>query len=244
MLTPSTDRRLDRILQQRRDGPRRHLFEQAVEPMPALPRGDKSFPMRDREIDRRQRPRAQDRARDDDAGGRLLVDHEIGADGEHRRLQHHPQHLGDRAETAGDVAGALVAGEIFLVGLAPALRQASGHPHRDQHFGIAPAGGGEIVAARRQSHRLARRLPRHVLGDQRQRHQDDCADQRGEADQDMEGKADREIKRQPRQVEERARPHGAEKGADIVEIAQRLQALVAAADQAAAAAPRYRTPVH
>ena len=60
--------------------------------------------------------------------------------------------------------------------------------------------------------------------------QDDGADQRGEADQDMEGKADREIERQPRQIEERARPHAAEERADIVEVAQRLQAFVASAD--------------
>ena len=71
--------------------------------------------------------------------GRLLVDHQIGADGEHRRLQHHAQHLGDRAETAGDVAGALIAREIVRVGFAPAPGQPPGHAHRDQHFGVAPA---------------------------------------------------------------------------------------------------------
>ena len=56
-----------RALQQGLRGSRRHLFQQAVEPVPALPRGDETFPVRDRQIDRRQRPRAQDRARDDDA---------------------------------------------------------------------------------------------------------------------------------------------------------------------------------
>ena len=64
-------------------------------------------------------------------------------------------HLGNGAETAGDVAGALVAREIILVGLAPALGQPPGHAHRHQHLGVAPAGGGEIVAARRQAHGLA-----------------------------------------------------------------------------------------
>ena len=186
--------------------------------------------MRDREIDRRQRPRAQDRACDDDAGGRFLMDHEISADREHRRLQGHAQDLGDRAKTAGDVAGALVAFEIFFVGLAPAPVQPPRHSHRDQHFGVAPARGGEIVAARREPHRLACRLARHEFGDQGQRHQDDRADQRGHADQPMERETDRQIERQPRQVEERARSHAAEEGADIVEIAQRLQALVATAD--------------
>ena len=55
--------------------------------------------------------------------------------------------------------------------------------------------------------------------------------QSGDAEQPVKRKADREIERQPRQIEERARPHAAEKRPDIVEIAQRLQALVAAADQ-------------
>ena len=187
--------------------------------------------MRDREIDRRQRPRAQDRARDDDAGGGFLVDHEIGADREHGRLQHHAQHLGDRAEPAGDVAGALIAGQIVFVGLAPALGQPSGHAHRDQHFGVAPAGGGQIVAPRGQRHGLAGRRARHEFGDQRQRHQNDGADQRGHAEQPVERKADRQIERQPGQIEERARSHAAEERADVVEIAQRLQALVAVADQ-------------
>ena len=45
----------------------------------------------------------------------------------------------------------------------------------------------------------------------------------------MERETDREIERQPRQVEERARSHAAEEGTNIVEIAQRLQTLVAGA---------------
>ncbi len=61
--------------------------------------------------------------------------------------------------------------------------------------------------------------------------QDDGADQRGHAEQPVERKTDRQIERQPGQIEERARPHAAEEGPDIVEIAQRLQALIAAADQ-------------
>ena len=59
--------------------------QQLVQPVPALPRGDEALPVGDREIDRRQRARAQDRARNDDAGGGLLVDHQVGADGEHGR---------------------------------------------------------------------------------------------------------------------------------------------------------------
>ena len=230
MLTASTDSRVEGALQQRLRTRRRHLPQKLVEAMPALARGDEAFPVRDGEIDRRQRPRAEDRARDDDAGGGFLVDHQIGTDREHRRLQHHAQDLGDGAETTGDVAGALIACQVDFVGLAPAPGQASGHAHRDQHFGVAPAGGGQIVAPRRQRHRIAGRLARQEFGDQGQRHQDDGADQGGDADQPVERETDREIERQPRQIEERARPHAAEERPHIVEIAQRLQALVAPAD--------------
>ncbi len=160
------------------------------------------------------------------------MDHQISADAEHRRLQHHPHHLGDRAETAGDVAGVLVAGKIFLVGLAPALVEPAGHTHCDQHLGVAAARGGKIVALCGERHRLARWLARHVFGDQGQPDQDDRADQRCDADHDVKGEADRQIERQPRQIEEGARAHAAEEGADIVEIAQRLQPLAApASDQ-------------
>ena len=232
-----------RSLQQHLRRPWRQLFEQAVEPMPALPRGDEALPVRDREIDRRQRPRAEDGAGDDDAGGRLLVDHQVGADAEHRRLQHHAQHLGDRAKSSRDVAGVLVAQQIILVGLAPAPGQAPRHAHRDQHFGIAPAGRGEIVAARRQAHRIARRCPRHVLGDHGETDQDDRADQRGEPDHDMEGKADRQIERQPWQVEERAGAHAGKERADVVQIAQRLQPVIAAADEQRQANHGFEHPV-
>ncbi|MGY4431517.1 hypothetical protein ACVWWO_003994 [Bradyrhizobium sp. F1.13.1] len=124
-----------------------------------------------------------------------------------------------------------VAVEIFFVGLAPARVHPAGHAHRHHDFGIAAAGLGEIVALGGKPHRVFRRLAGHELGDQRQSDQDDGADQRGDADHDVEGEADGEIERQPGQIEERARAHAAKKGADIVEIAQRLKPLVAAADQ-------------
>ncbi len=46
----------------------------------------------------------------------------------------------------------------------------------------------------------------------------------------MEGETDRQIERQPREIKQRARAHAGEERADVVEIAQRLQALVAGAD--------------
>ena len=46
----------------------------------------------------------------------------------------------------------------------------------------------------------------------------------------MERETDRQIERQPRQIKERARAHAAEERTNIVQIAQRLKALVATAD--------------
>ncbi len=186
--------------------------------------------MRNRKIYRRERPRTEDRARDDDAGGRLLMNHQISADRQHGRLQHHPHDLGGSTKPAGDVAGALVAVQIVLIGFRPAPGQPAGHSHRNQHFGIAPAGRRQIVAPRRQPQRLTRRGARQKLGHDGERHQNDRADQRSHADQHVEGKADRQVKWQPWQVEERARSHATEKAAHIVEVAQRLKALIAAAN--------------
>ena len=109
MLTASTDSRLVGACS-RFAGLAGGSAPELAEAMPALARGDEALPVGDGEIDRRQRACAQDRARDDDAGGGFLVDHEIGADREHRRLQHHAQDFCDRPQAAGDVAGALIAG--------------------------------------------------------------------------------------------------------------------------------------
>jgi len=94
MVTPSTDSRFDGLCSRVCAPDAGICSRQLVEAMPALAGGDKTLPVGDREIDRRQRPRAQDRAGDDDAGGRFLVNHQIGTDAEHGRLQHHAQHLG------------------------------------------------------------------------------------------------------------------------------------------------------
>ena len=63
-----------------------------------------------------------------------------------------------------------------------------------------------------------------------QRDENDRAGQRGQADQRMKDKADGEIERHPRQVEQRNRAEAGQKRADGVEIAQRLHAVAAAAD--------------
>ena len=155
------------------------------------------------------------------------MDDQIGADGEHRRLQHHAQDLGDRAEAARDVAHALLPIQIGMVRVLPALGDPAQHAHGDQRLGVAPAGFGKTVARDRETGRLFRRLAGQILGEHRQRDQDDRADQRGDADQRMKGKADDEVERHPGQIEQRDRAETGQERAYAVEIAQRLQAVVA-----------------
>src|SRR5258705_12077984 len=59
----------------------------------------------------------------------------------------------------------------------------------------------------------------------------------------MERETDRQIERQPRQIKECARAHAAEERTNIVEVAQRLKALVATADHQRQAHNGFEHPV-
>ena len=69
---------------------RRQLWRRRHEPSP----------VGDRQLDRRERPRREDRRRDDDAGRRLAAGSPAGADGEHAGLQRHPRRPSKAAEDA------------------------------------------------------------------------------------------------------------------------------------------------
>ena len=196
------------------------LVQKDVEPSPALPRRHEAAPLRDREFDRRQGTRGQDRARDDDAGRGLLVDHQPRADAEHARLQRHAQHLGEPAEPGRDVGGALLGGHVVLIAVAPQGAQPARHAHRMDGFGVAPVRLGQAVATAGMKRRLGRWFARHDLGEQRDRDEDQSAGGRHDADQRMEQVADGEIERHPGQVEQRRRAHRRQERAHLVEVAQ------------------------
>ena len=121
--------------------------EQIGEALPALPGADEAAPVRDGEIDRRKRARAQDRACDNDARGGLLIDHEIGADREHAGLQHHAQHLGRRSEAARDVAGARWLARYLVLAALQSAAMRPVIPIGRQNFGVAPARLGKRLRA-------------------------------------------------------------------------------------------------
>ena len=118
-----------------------------MQPRPALARRDEALPVRDRQLDRRQRARGQDRAGDDDAAGRLLLDHQIGADASTADCSTMREHLGDRARPPATSEAALLAGRCTWHWLrAQRAPMRAGHAHGVQHLGVAPAGLRQAVA--------------------------------------------------------------------------------------------------
>ena len=117
--------------------------------------------------------------------GRLLVDDEIGADGEHAGLQHHAQHRGNRPKPPATSLALLLAATVLAVGLAPAAGRCGRYAHRDQRprrcagwlRPIPLRDAAWLVAASRG---LARG---QAIGEDGQDDEDDRAAERGDADQ-------------------------------------------------------------
>ena len=222
---------LGRRLERRRNVLRRHQLQHRVEPPPAFARRNEATPVRDRQIDRRQRPRTEDRSRDDDAGSGLLIDHQISADAEHSRLHRHAHDLGHRAKPAGDIADLLIAAEISAIRLVPQAGHVLRHPHRREHLGVAVTGCGDLNAATGDGRRGLRTRARQHFGQDGNDHQNDGARECGKADQRMECKTDRQIQRQPGQIEERTGPRTGQERTNVVEVAQGLQSLATVAQR-------------
>ena len=197
--------------------------------MPALAERHKAAPVGDREIDRCERARREDRACDDDAGGRLLQDHEIGADAQHRRLQQHPHNLRYRAETAANVACALIRRQELFVERTPARRNARPHAHGTQRLGIAPRGFRQRLPLSRQLGDGLLRPARHQLGQDGEADDHKRAAERGDAEPEMEQETDEDVERHPRQIEQRHRPGARQEAAHLVDVAQRQQSITRAA---------------
>ena len=121
------------------------------QPPPALPRGDEGFPVRDRELDWRQRSRRQNRGRQHHARGRLLVDHEIGADAQNPRLNDDAKHARKTAEPGRHVVGGLLRLQIILARLCPSFGHARPHAERLQQGCVATSGIGQFLRARSQA---------------------------------------------------------------------------------------------
>jgi hypothetical protein len=181
--------------------------------------------VRDGELHRRQRSRRQDRTGDDDAGRGLLVNDEVGADAEHCGLQQHTEHLRDGAQPAGDVRRALLARHVTRIRVAPSTGETIAHAHGVHGLGIAPACFREAVSRHRSGDGLFRRATRERLGEKRERDQEERPEHGDEADPRVEGKADGDVQGDPGQIEKGGRTGAGQEAADLIEIAQRLQAV-------------------
>ena len=134
------------------------------------------------------------------------------------------------AEAAGDVGGALLAGQVAGVGLAPARGKAPAMPIACSDLGVAPAGLREGCCAARHAagaSLVGARVSRSVSSVRPTSTSAPTA-QRSPI-QRMEQEADGEVERHPRQVEQRGRAGPERIAAHLVEVAQRLQAVAACA---------------
>jgi hypothetical protein len=111
------------------------------------------------------------------------------------------------------------------------LGDAGGHAHGRDRLGIAPARLHQRVARRSELRGATRRSPSQHFGQQGQRDEDDRAADRGKPDIGMEQKADAEVDRQPRQVEQSDRAGAGEEAADGVKVADRLRAFAPDAER-------------
>ena len=202
--------------------PSRQAAEEIAKTFPALAGGDETAPIRDRELDGRQRARAQDRARDDDAGRRLLLDNEIGADAEHRRLQGHPQHLRHRAEPARHIGRTLLRVHEVRIGRAPERPETPTHAHGLKNLGVADARQRQHVARCPALGRRLGRLTGAELGDEGDRDQKERPCDGSHADPEVKQEADGDIERHPGQIKERRRAEARKEMPDLVEIPDRL----------------------
>jgi hypothetical protein len=163
-------------------------------------------------------------------GGRLLIDHQPGADREYRRLQQQAQHLRGGAKSAADIARAPAGHDEIAVELMPVLGNAADPAHCRDRLGVAPARLEQRIARHGKLRGAAGRVTGLDLGDDRQGDENDRAEQRGQADEGMKQKTDREIDRHPGQIEERHRAAPGQEAAHTVQIANGLRASAFGAD--------------
>ena len=96
---------------------------------------------------------------------------------------------------------------------------AAGHAHRLEHLGVAAARLGEHVPLRAMGGGSLDRPAGQCLGEDRHGDQEQAADGGGDPDQRVEGEADGEVERHPRQIEQRPGAGPRQEAADLIEIA-------------------------
>lgn len=94
-----------------------------------------------------------------------------------------------------------------------------------QHLGVPPARLDHRQALATLGGGILARLPHCHVGQEREEEDDDRADDHRPADQRVDEEADEDLERQERQVGERRRAAAGDEAPDLVEVAQRLEAV-------------------
>ena len=154
----------------------------------------------------------------------LLIDHQLGADPQHRRLQRHAQDLATAPPSRRRCRPRAAARARWRWLCSPhSSASRPRHAHGLDDLGVAPAGFGQRHPAVGQPGR-----PRAPAGGSGYSVSSVMVTRitpptvAAHADQRMEQEADAEIERHPRQVEQRRRAHGRHERPDAVEVVQRL----------------------
>ena len=154
-----------------------------------------------------------------------MIDHEVGPDAENGGLHDDAEDAGEAAQPCHHVVGGLLRLQIGVVGLHPLLGHAGAHAERLQQRGIATGGLGQLPARRRERDGGQAWAAREPFRQQRERADDQRAEQDGESDQRVKQEADRDVERHPRQVEEGRQPDARNEGPHAVEVPNGLQTL-------------------
>jgi len=109
-----------------------------------------------------------------------------------------------------------------FVGLGPPRGEPAGHPERADRLRVLARGVREHLPVSAAFHGALGGRSRLPLALQRQRYDGTCSAERSQADHRMEQEQHDQEHRHPRHVEKRRRSDARQKGADLVEIAQRL----------------------
>lgn len=145
-------------------------------------------------------------------------------------MQQQAQNFRRGAEPAADVTGSPAGRDEIAIELVPMLGDAADHAHCRNRLGIAPACFEKRIARYGKLRGAAGRMAGLDLGNDRQSDENDGAEQRGQANESMKQKTDREIDRHPRQIKERYRAASGKEAAHTVQVANGLRAFAFAAD--------------
>jgi hypothetical protein len=199
---------------------RRHA--RLAQALPGAARVHELLPAADQLLHRLQRAPEQDRRGHHDAGRRMRVDDEPGADAEHRHLHALPRHARQRRQACRGQAEPHLLVEQPLVPLPPGADTGAHHAHADDDLGMAR----ECLGVARHAARLRQRRlgggTREPLGRERQQAECGRTGAGGDRQQRMHESDHQQVDRQPRRIEERAHAGAAEEAAQLRDVAQPL----------------------